>query len=232
MKTLILFSTLLLGASAGASCVDQYRAAYVKASLYAQASEAAELYLVKFDFDQGLAEAYSGAAPLFQAMGVTTVGDKEIVLKALSRQMDAGALCPRGNPSGVLATAALLRASLDPSPWVQIAKGEPGKDKEWATCTVKPNIVLVEYSSGRSESYDVALDREAMENLVAQAIASDWGPRALHVRATIPPMIIRAGSGAAFTNEVIYRDSSDIQSREGVSVEKLIEIVRGNCPLG
>jgi hypothetical protein len=104
---LVLFSS---DAGASISCEPLYRQAYVRAQVNQSPSEAAEIYLMNFDFQNGVQETFLEAEPLFQLLG-TPADRKAEVLSALNAKMKSGELCPLGRVLGFRETAAVLSSS-------------------------------------------------------------------------------------------------------------------------
>lgn len=79
------------------SCEPLYRSAYLEHTRTPQVElrEAVSIYLIHFDYSNGLAEAFIAARPIFSALN-TSPEDEDKILKSLSAKIKSGELCPGG----------------------------------------------------------------------------------------------------------------------------------------
>lgn len=98
--SLVLMASSLVAVHAGASpCESLFRQAYVEASMAGGISprSTAEVYVVYFDFMNGVQEAYPAAAPIFKELG-TPDERRTDVLRELSSRLQSGLLCTVSGP--------------------------------------------------------------------------------------------------------------------------------------
>jgi hypothetical protein len=95
------------------TCEPLYRFAYVEFSKHGDPGlrEASDIYLMHFDFSNGISQVYAEARPLFAALN-TPPAQEDRVLGLLVSKMKNGELCPGGKTLGYMQTAELLRTSL------------------------------------------------------------------------------------------------------------------------
>lgn len=113
-KYSVLLAALIMSSFAHAlPCESVYRQAYEEFSLHNKVSlqEAGDIYLMHFDNQNGIAQVYEEARPLFKLLG-TLPENEDRTLDLLSEKILDGTLCPNGRALGLQETAALLSAAL------------------------------------------------------------------------------------------------------------------------